>query len=352
MSRQLGIEWALIQAPLGGGPSTPALVAAASNAGALGSLGGAYLKADALEQAIEETRRLTRRPFGVNLFAPCPTSTLRPEQVEAALAATRTYRAELGLGDPPVRPPFHEDFDTQMAVVLRTRPEAFSFTFGMVDRTVIDECRRVGIVTMGTATSVEEGVALEKLGVDAVVAQGVEAGGHRGIFDANAGEPGHGTLALTRELVKVLHIPVAASGGLMTGKDIAAALRNGAQAAHLGTAFLLCDEAGTTKPYREALKASGSRTKLTRAFSGRWARGLENRFMKEMEPRQDAILPFPAQNAFTRDIRKKAAETGHAEFLSLWAGQGVGLIREMPAGKLVEVLREETLEALQADSAL
>ncbi|HEX4134290.1 MAG TPA: nitronate monooxygenase [Bryobacteraceae bacterium] len=348
LSWRLGIDWPLIQAPLGGGPSTPALVAAVSNAGALGSLGCAYMSPEQIESAIGEIRRPTQRPFGVNLFAPCTSPAISSAQMEAALAVTRGYRNELGLGDPVMRPPFQQSFDPQMAVVLQAKPRVFSFTFGMPDQSVIDECRRAGILTMGTATTVEEGLALEELGVDAVVAQGIEAGGHRGIFDASAKDHGQNTLVLVCEMAKALRSPVAASGGLMTGKDIAAALVSGAQAAHLGTAFLLCDEAGTTKPYREALRSAGvDRTRLTRVFSGRWARGLENRFMTEMELHRNAILPFPIQNAFTRDIRKKAVETGRAEFLSLWAGQGAGSIREIPAGELVEVLREETMQALR-----
>jgi nitronate monooxygenase len=347
LSRRLGIDWPLIQAPLGGGPSTPPFVAAASNAGALGTLGGAYMSPDQLEQAIGDIRRLTALPFGVNLFAPAPTPSLRAEQVERALTATEIYRAELGLPDPPVQPPFQEDFARQIEVVLRARPAVFSFTFGLVDGAIIEACRDAGILTAGTATTVKEGLALQELGVDAVVAQGIEAGGHRGLFDAQAADEGEGAIALTQELAKTLRIPVAASGGLTNGKDIAAALSAGAQAAHIGTAFLLCDEAGTSPPYRAALRAAkGDSTRLTRAFSGRWARGLENRFMLEMEQKTDAILPFPAQNAFTRDIRKKASEAGRAEFLSLWAGRGVADIREMPVGKLVEVLRQETVKAL------
>jgi nitronate monooxygenase len=351
LSERLGIDWPLIQAPLSGGPSTPELVAAASNAGALGSLGGAYLSPEQLEHAIGEIRRLTLRPFGVNLFVPSVSPELRRERVEAALAATRIYRTELGLSDPAVHPPFGEDFSAQFSVVLRTRPQVFSFTFGKPEKTIIDQCREAGIFVMGTATTLAESLALQELGVDAIVAQGVEAGGHRGIFDVHAVDPGIGTLALVRHIAQGLRIPVAASGGLMNGRDIAAALAVGAQAAHMGTAFLLCEEAGTSKPYRAALKSAGAdHTKLTRAFSGRWARGLENRFMREMDAQISSVLPFPVQNAFTRDIRKKAAETGRAEFLSLWAGQGVGQIRQVPAGKLVEVLRQETLEAIRRNA--
>jgi len=348
LSTRLGLDWPLIQAPLGGGPSTPELVAAASNAGVLGSLGAAYMSPFDLENAINAIRQLTSRPFGVNLFAPAPEPQLSTAQIEAALDATRPYRNDLDLPDPAVKPPFHENFANQFAVILNLKPAVFSFTFGLLDKSAIDDCRRHGIITMGTANSVDEGLALQQSGVDAVVAQGAEAGGHRGQFSVEMAGDLIGTFALTRAMVSALRIPVIASGGIMDGSGIAAALTLGAQAAHLGTAFLLCDEAGTSPAYRKALQSAHSGdTRLTRAFSGRWARGLENRFMREMAQHDSAVLPYPAQNAFTRDIRKKATQLGSTDYLSLWAGQGVGLIRQMKAAELVQSLLNETLAALR-----
>lgn len=270
LSIRLGMEWPLIQAPLAGGPSTPELVAAVSNAGALGSLGAAYLPPADMERTINRIRELTARPFGVNLFAPAPAPKVTSGQVHAALGVTRKYRSELELPDPAVQPPFQEDFEKQFAVVLRARPAVFSFTFGLLDRSIVEECRRQGILTMGTATTIEEGLALEESGVDAVVAQGAEAGGHRGLFSSEQEDQLIGTFVLTRRMSLTLRIPVVASGGIMDGRGIAAALTLGAQAAHLGTAFLLCDEAGTSPAYREAhRKARGKETRLTRVFSGR-----------------------------------------------------------------------------------
>ncbi|MDR3504518.1 MAG: nitronate monooxygenase [Legionella sp.] len=342
---QLDIKWPLIQAPMGGGPTTPALVAAVSNAGGLGSLGLAYLSPQGIEQTIKETQRLTQRPFGVNLFAPASTPTLAQEAIEAAGNATQGYRQELGLISPSLQAPFTENFEEQFTSVLRCRPAALSYTFGLIKKELLQECRQQKIFTMGTATTVEEGLVLQEYGVDAVVAQGAEAGGHRGTFTPEQHDSLIGTFALTRLLAQTLHVPVIASGGIMDGRGIVAALTLGAQAAQMGTAFLLCDEAGTSAPYRAALNhAPDKGTQLTRAFSGRWARGIPNRFMLEME--HSPILPFPAQNAFTRDIRKKAAELGKAEFLSLWAGQGVNLIRSMSASQLVDILYQEAVDAL------
>lgn len=344
---QLGIKWPLIQAPLGGGPSTAALVAAVSNTGALGSLGGAYLTPEDLERTIQSIQKLTKNPFAVNLFAPTPTPKLQQDQIDAAVKVTQDYRKELALSEPLIQAPFSESFADQIATVINCKPAVFSFIFGLISEELINECHQQQIKVIGTATTLEEGLMLQELGVDAVVAQGAEAGGHRGTFTAEQQDPLIGTFVLTRIMAHALNVPVIASGGIMDGSGIASALTLGAQAAQLGTAFLLCKEAGTSTTYRKILReAQGHETQLTRAFSGRWARGIKNRFMEEMEQHDAAILPFPVQNAFTRDIRKKATELGRPEFLSLWAGQGVGLIREMRAEELVQILYEETLRAL------
>jgi nitronate monooxygenase len=348
LSRKFSLRLPLIVAPMAGGPTTPALVAASSNAGALGSLGAAYLSPDKIQSAIDEVRAQTSKPFAINLFAPMPEIKLKAVQIQEALDATRGYREALGLASPKLTPPFHPDFDQQFEVVLRNKPQVFSFVFGLLDRTYLKECQKLGILTMGTATTLEEGIALEESGVDAVVAQGFEAGGHHGIFDPAIENPGMGVAALTRSLVAQLKIPVIAAGGIMDGNGIAAMLALGAQAVQMGTAFLLCREAGISQPYREALLKKGvKKTQITRAFSGRWARGIENRFMREVGKTPEAILPFPAQNAFTRDIRTKSAQTGSSDYLSLWAGEGVDLIRpDLTAEELIRTLEAETLLAI------
>jgi nitronate monooxygenase len=198
-------------------------------------------------------------------------------------------------------------------------------------------------VLAGTATTVDEAVALERAGVDVVVAQGSEAGGHRGTFDdAKADSSLVGTLALVPQIVDAVRVPVVASGGIMDGRGIAAALALGAGAAQLGTAFLTCDEAGVPDAYKQAiLDAHEDETRVTRAFSGRAARGIVNRFMREIDAAGD-VLPFPLQNALTRPLRTAAATQGRAEFLSLWAGQGVRMARRQTAADLVAALVKET----------
>ena len=348
LSKKLGLIAPLIVAPLGGGPTSPELVAASANAGVLGTLAGAYLSSEQLEKDVKRVRALTNKEFAINLFVPMPDVKLSADQVEAAIESTQSHRKELGLPNPTsVKPPFHPNFDEQFVKVLAAKPIAFSFIFGLLDSSYLSECRKANILTIGTATSLEEGMALEESGVDAVIAQGVEAGGHRGIFGADQEDPMIGTMALTRLLVRNLKIPVISAGGIADGREVAAALILGAQAVQLGTVFLASKEAATSEPYRKALLKEDSKTsRLTRAFSGRLARGLPNKFMMEMEHNK-SILPFPAQNSFTRDIRGESTKQGKSEYLSLWAGTGVNEIKHEPAETIIKRLIKETEEAIQ-----
>jgi nitronate monooxygenase len=269
-------------------------------------LGGAYLAPAELEKAIRRIKALTRGPFAVNLFAPSPEPVLSEAQIRAAIDATRVYREELGLPDPSFAPPFGQKFEDQFSVVLRERPAVFSFTFGIPDREVLKECRERGILTIGTATTLEEASALEDAKVDAVVAQGAEAGAQRGTFSAERPDPSIGVAALVPLLAGNVRIPVIAAGAIMNGRGIAAALALGAQAAQLGTAFLACDESGISKPYRDALLDSKRKaTRPTRAFSGRWARGLENRFIVEMAPKKIRSCRFPPRTRLRRTFVKR-----------------------------------------------
>lgn len=332
---------------MAGGPTTVALVAGACEAGAMGSLGGAYSTPAAIRDMIIETRKSTSKPFAINLFAPAKPTVMTDGDVKAAIEATRPYRQELEIKDPELKPPFHENFDEQFAIILETKPAALSFIFGSIGKERIAACRQAGILTMGTATTVAEAKALEADGVDAIIVQGEEAGGHRGFFDApenGAITPPTGVFKL-RELlpavVKSVNVPVIAAGGIMNGREIDEMLSLGAQAVQMGTAFLACPEAGTNAPYVKTLTAKGTKTtSLTRAFSGRWARGIENRFMRVMR-NVPAILPYPAQNAFTRDIRAASLKKATPEYMSLWAGTGVDHLRPLPIRELIALLESE-----------
>ena len=248
-------------------------------------------------------------------------------------------------------------FVDQLDAVLTTDATAFSFTFGSLPQKAVAAIRARKMWLMGTATSVEEALALQKAGVDAIVAQGSEAGGHRGSFLSEFSAGMVGTISLVPQVVDAVEIPVIASGGIMDGRGVVAALALGACGVQLGTAFLTCNEAGIPDAYKQAiLAAHEDETRITKAFSGRPARGIVNRFMTEMESGQDEnlILPFPMQNAQTRPLRSAAAKQGRAEFLSLWAGQGVRMARRESAGELIARLdREigEIMHKLQRSSA-
>jgi nitronate monooxygenase len=335
---RMRIQHPLVLAPMAGGPSTPALCAAVSEAGGLGSYGAAYLPPGKLREEIRAIRALTGKPFAINLFADDGVGA-EDRALRDAQGALARYRQELGL--PPSAPPGSQvKLADAFPVLLEERVPVFSFTFGIPPPEMLDACRKQGIVTLGTATTVAEARALEDSGVDLVCAQGSEAGGHQGTFDRGAEPALIGTLALVPQVVDAVKVPVIAAGGIMDGRGFAAALALGASAVSLGTAFLLCPEAGTSKPYRAALaQARDDATVITRAFSGRAARGLGNRFTREMSGAP--LLPFAAQNSLTREIRAAAAKAGDAGLLSLWAGQAVPLAREMPAGELAaRILRE------------
>jgi nitronate monooxygenase len=340
----LNLTYPIIQAPLAGGGDTPALVAAVCEAGALGFIGAAYLTPAQIAESSRAVRALTARPFGINLFAPLP-APAAPADPGPALERVAPFFAELGLAAPTAPVPAGDTFGAQLSAALESGASFFSFTFGLMPAPAIEAIKGRGMFLLGTATSVEEALALAKAGVDAVVAQGSEAGGHRGTFAGELDSGLVGTIALVPQVVDAVTVPVVASGGIMDGRGIAAALALGASAVQMGTAFLTCDEAGIPEAYKQAiLRAREHETRLTRAFSGRWARGIVNRFMTEVERAAppDAILPFPLQNALTRPLRNAAAKQGRAEFLSLWAGQGLRLARRQSAASLVARLAAET----------
>jgi len=343
--QKLGIDVPIILAPMAGGPSTPQLVAAVSNAGGLGSLGGAYSTPEQITEDIHKTRELTQRPFAVNLFAggygEIPVMDPQP-----MLELLSEVHRELGIDPPTVPTPPQNPFVKQFEAVLAARPAVFSFTFGIPGKDDLQRARSAGMLLIGTATTVEEARALAEAGVDGVVAQGAEAGSHRGTFLASFESSMVPTLELVRQIVQAVSVPVIASGGLMDGGDVAEALRTGASAVALGTAFLACPESGASQPYKRAiLSAKQDTTVLTRAYSGRPARGLKNTWIDKVQERKDLILPFPVQNALTRAMRTAAAKADNPGYLSLWAGQGVARARSMPAGELVRVLMQEANSA-------
>jgi nitronate monooxygenase len=334
--RELGVAHPIILAPMAGSGGTPELVAAVSNAGALGSWGGAYSTPQQILDAAGQIRAQTSKPFALNLFAGGyePNGAIDPAPMLALIASVH---ASLGLAPPALPPVPQNPFDDQLAAVIEARPAVFSFTFGIPSADALARLRKAGIRTSGTATTVEEGKRLEAAGVDSIVAQGEEAGAHRGSFLKSFEQSMVPMRELARGLVEAVSIPVIASGGIMDGREIAQALAEGAAAAQLGTAFLLCPECGAPAPYKQALiAAEGDPTVITRVYSGRPARGLRNKFI---DMAQDVpILPFRQQNDLTRPMRNEAGKQGVADYVSLWAGRGVTRARQMPAADLIKTL--------------
>jgi nitronate monooxygenase len=345
----LGIELPLIQAPMAGGVSTPALVAAVSQAGALGSFGFAYTEPEAMRAQAELVTARTQRPYAINLFAAPPLTEIDEATRVAALEAVAAYYDELGLSPPqPPAPPYQPDLAAQLDALEAIRPAVCTLNLGSIGAGRIGALQARGIRVGGSATCVAEAKDLESLGADFIIAQGAEAGGHRGTYLRDPAELMTGTLALTRLLVKAVRVPVVAAGGIMDGAGIAAALALGAQGAQLGTAFLTCAESGASSVHKNAvLAARDDETLLTAKLSGRLARTLTNRYVREMNQRDAPCLPFPAQNMLTGPLRAAAARRGIADFATLWAGQAAPLARELPAAELVHVLCAETLEAIE-----
>lgn len=334
--RELGVERPIILAPMAGGIGSTELAAAVSNAGGLGSWAGAYSTPQQILDAAKQIRALTSKPFALNLFA--GGYGVRPE-VDAAPMLAKVAQAHLTLGlPPPVLPPNPENpFDEQFAAIIEARPALFSFTFGIPNADALARLRKAGIRTCGTATSVTEARALQAAGVESIVAQGEEAGAHRGTFIGRMEDSMVPTLELTRAIAAAVPLPLFSAGGLMDGRDISLVLAAGAQAGQLGTAFIVCPESGAAEPYKKALRdAREDTTVITRAYSGREARGLRNKFI-DMTAGID-IPPFRQQNDLTRPMRTASGQKGTPEYISLWAGRGVTRARTMPAADLMKTL--------------
>lgn len=351
LSRRLGVALPIIQAPMAGGVTTPALVAAVSDAGGLGCFGAAAMAPDALRQAVRDARQHTDRPIAVNLFVPNP-ATITPEDMEAVAQALAPARARLGL-PPLAAPAAPAPFEAQLAVVIEERVPVFSFTFGALAADKIALLKKNGIAVLGTATTVEEAQHLEALGVDAIVAQGGEAGGHRGTFLGSYDDGMIGTLSLVPRVVDAVSLPVVAAGGIMDGRGIAAALALGAAGVQLGTAFLTSPEAGTHPAWKTALLgAAHDATVMTRGFTGKPARVLRNAFVMEMAEKTAALPAYPKLDLLSRDIRMAAAQQGKPDYLPLFAGQSAHLCRALPAGDLTRTLAVETAAALARMGAM
>jgi nitronate monooxygenase len=348
LTKILGIDYPIIQAPMAGGPTTPELAAAVSNAGGLGSLGAGYLSPKRMREAIREIRKRTDKPFAVNLFVPEPVE-VNPAQVMHVNQYLAPYREKWGMAPEPKVDKYAESFEEQVRIVLEEEVPVFSFTFGIPSPELIEEMKKKRIVLVGTATTVREAVQLRESGIDVIVAQGSEAGGHRGTFASPYQQALIGTMALVPQVVDQVDVPVIAAGGIADARGIVASLALGAAGVQLGTAFLPCLESGAHDQHKKMiLNSTEESTVVTRSLTGKAARGIKNTMVEVMEKLDEREIPsYPVLNSLTRDLRQEAAKQNNPEWMSLWAGQATRLCSSVTAEELMAKLVSEVPKILR-----
>jgi len=347
VTEKLGINYPIVQGPLGG-LSSQKLTAAVSNFGGLGSFGALNLSPEEIKNVISQVRSLTSKPFAVNLWVSMEDDEARTSDEAAfnrSLRPLAIYFEQLNAPRPDYKPYSPIKFEDQVRVLLDENVTVFSFIFGIPQKEILDECRAKGIVTIGTATTPDEAVALQNAGVDVIVGSGFEAGGHRGSFLRAAEDSVTGTLSLIPRIVDVVDVPVIAAGGIADARGVIAAFALGAEAVQMGTAFLTCEESGASRIHREALmQRKAEYTGLTKAFTGRLARGINNRLMSELNQKGAKILPYPLQRVLVRNLSIAAEAAGRADLLPLWAGQNANLSNCTDVSVFLNSLVEEVSE--------
>ena len=337
----LQIDYPIIQAPMAGGVTTSTLVASVSNYGGLGMIGAGYMNPTQTREQIREIRQLTSNYFGINLFVPHEFNASENEIISAN-HFLKPIRDQLNISieesiELPQYESAFETFNEQIKVVIEEEVPVCSFTFGIPSKEVIQKLKEKNIILMGTATTVREAIEVEKMGMDMVVVQGCEAGGHRGNFINDFQESLIGLMSLIPQVVDNVRIPVVSTGGIMDGRGLMASICLGAKGVQMGTAFLTCIESGANNVHKEAiLQSNEDQTILTRAFSGKWARGIKNEFISEMQEHEIDFPDFPIQNTLTQDIRKTSASQHNKEFMSLWSGQSSRLAKNQTVETLIK----------------
>lgn len=336
VTQLLEIQYPLIQAGMAGGVTTPELVAAVSNSGGLGNLGSGYMTAEQMRESIQEIKQLTDKPFGVNLFIP-ETSKISKEELMKANEWLKPFREELNLPvKNDIQKPDASLFEEQVKIVIEEKVPVCSFTFGLPSKEIVQQLKRGNIVVIGTATTVNEAIANEELGMDMVVVQGSEAGGHRGTFIGPFENAMIGTMALVPQAVDHVHIPVIAAGGIMDGRGVLSSLILGAQAVQMGTAFVTSLESGAKEQHKEAiLNTIEDQIVVTSTFSGKPARGIRNDFINKMTKYENELPQYPIQNTLTTSIRSEAANQNRPEWMSLWCGQNPRGSQQLAASEVI-----------------
>jgi nitronate monooxygenase len=342
----LKIKYPILQAPMAGEVTTSELVSEVSNSGGLGMIGAGYMTPIQIRNQIRELKTLTSNPFGINLFVPNEFDVIY-DDIKSANQLLNPIREQLNLPqkDSFEIPEFNNVYETfieQIKVVIEENVPVCSFTFGIPSEKVISELKKSDIILMGTATNVREAVENEKAGMDIVVVQGSEAGGHRGNFIDDYKVSLVGSMSLIPQVVDNVSIPVIAAGGIMDGRGLMASICLGAKGVQMGTAFLTCIESGAHKVHKDAImNVTEEDTVLTRSFSGKWARGITNNFILGMQSNEWYLPDFPVQNTLTQDIRKVAASKNNKEFMSLWSGQSTRLAKQQAVKILIKNIMSE-----------
>ncbi|MBB6498345.1 NAD(P)H-dependent flavin oxidoreductase [Pedobacter cryoconitis] len=341
----LGMDYPIMQGPFGGNLSSVELVAAVSNGGGLGGYGAYTLSPQEIYEIDHQIKTATNKPYNLNLWVSdtdTPDGTVSEPHYEQAKTLFKPYFDEAGIALPEKPMPFKSRFEDQIQVILDVRPKVFSFIFGVPSEDILEQCRKRGIKTIGTATTLDEAIALEAAGVDMVIASGFEAGGHRPSFLASAEESITGTFVLLQLIKDKVKIPVIAAGGIATGRGLAAAMTLGADAVQVGTAFLACDESGALPIHRQILFSDAAKyTTLTRAFTGRLGRGITSRIAKDLSGKEDQFLPFPLQAGLISSLRKAAINQGKWDMVLFWAGQIAPILKHTRVETLIKSLVEE-----------
>jgi nitronate monooxygenase len=344
LTSRLGLQYPIIQGPLGG-LSSQKLAAAVSNYGGLGSFGAHGLQPDAIRKVIREIKTLTAKPFAMNLWVSMEDEGAFASTEDAfhrSLAPLAKHIESVEGTKPAYRPYEPIRFEDQVQVLLDEGVSAFSFIYGIPSKQILDEFRSRGVALIGAATTVDEAIALDQAGVDVIAASGFEAGGHRGSFLRSSEDSLTGTMALVPQVVDAVSVPVVAAGGIGDARGIVAAFALGAEGVQMGTVFLACEESGASPHHRNALlSGQAGHTALTRGFTGRLARGIKNRLLDELNAKNTEILPYPLQRVLLRNLSIPAQKAGRADLLPLWAGQSANLSQCSDVHTLLDTLVNE-----------
>ncbi|TCN54660.1 nitronate monooxygenase [Flavobacterium circumlabens] len=345
ITQLLGIPYPILQGPMGAGFSTAALLAAVSNAGGLGSYGAYTLTPEEILEAGKAIKELTNKPYNINLWVNDVDKTLvnyPPEKLEKIKLLFKPYFDELGIPLPDLSADIPSKFEKQVDTLFEIKPAVFSFIFGIPSKEILNESRRLGIKTIGAATTLEEALALEEAQVDAIVASGFEAGGHRPSFLRPAQDSFTGLFTLLQQLKAKTKTPIIAAGGIIDAKGIAAAMTLGADAVQLGTAFMVTEESGATPLHKQVLlSGTANPTTVSKSLTGRMGRLLSNR-ISDAVPFETEVLPFPLQTKLIAPLKAAALSQGKTEMISFWSGQNTSGLKHYSADGLMKALITET----------